>query len=263
MKLRSLLLTSTLVVSLATPVLIHARSEIHPSAPVSEKAKILATAVAAGKFKTLAAAIEAAGLTDALNGDGPFTVFAPTDEAFAKLPAGTVESLLKPENKAKLQAVLKYHVIAARVTAKDAIAAKSAATLEGGKVKITEDDGKVKINDATVIKADVVASNGIIHVIDSVLLPPGGSAAIPTCPRKMVVAAIHRGVALYNHGQPAQCAAVYRETAEALMAMPDVEVPTDLKHALRHAIDSARGQTDDQQAWTLRHGLNQAMMVVN
>jgi uncharacterized surface protein with fasciclin (FAS1) repeats len=132
---------------------------------------ILETAAAAGSFKTLAAALHAAGLTEALSGHGPFTVFAPTDEAFAKLPEGTVESLLKPENKAKLQAILKYHVVAGKVGALAAISAKSAATLQGGSVHVTVDDGKVKINESTVVKPDIQASNGIIHVIDNVLLP--------------------------------------------------------------------------------------------
>jgi len=132
---------------------------------------ILETAAAAGSFKTLAAALHAAGLTEALSGHGPFTVFAPTDAAFAKLPEGTVESLLKPENKAKLQAILKYHVVAGKVGALDAISAKSAATLQGGSVHVTVNDGKVRINESTVVKPDIEASNGVIHVIDQVLLP--------------------------------------------------------------------------------------------
>lgn len=173
MKTHSLILTASLVAAVVTTGFVHGREpEAHATASVPASKNILETAVAAGQFKTLAAAIGAAGLTDALNGDGPFTVFAPTDAAFAKLPKGTVESLLLPENKAKLQAILKYHVVAAKVVAKDAIAAKSAATLQGDKIKITVTDGKVHINDAMVVKADILASNGVIHVIDSVLLPP-------------------------------------------------------------------------------------------
>ena len=134
------------------------------------KMDIVDTAVSAGSFKTLAAALKAAGLVDTLKGKGPFTVFAPTDEAFAKLPAGTVETLLKPENKAKLTAILTYHVVAGDVKAADVVKLKSAKTVEGQSVTINATDG-VKINDATVVKADIECGNGVIHVIDTVLLP--------------------------------------------------------------------------------------------
>jgi uncharacterized surface protein with fasciclin (FAS1) repeats len=132
---------------------------------------IVDTAVAAGSFKTLAAALKAAGLVDTLKGDGPFTVFAPTDEAFAKLPKGTVESLLKPENKEKLIAVLTYHAVAGKVTAADVVKLTEAKTVQGGKVKITVADGKVKVDDANVVKTDILTKNGVIHVIDAVILP--------------------------------------------------------------------------------------------
>ena len=132
---------------------------------------IVDTAVAAGSFKTLAAALQAAGLVDTLKGAGPFTVFAPTDEAFAKLPAGTVENLLKPENKAKLQAILKYHVVSGKVPASKVVTMTSAPTVEGSALRISAKNGAVSVNEAKVIKTDVEASNGIIHVIDAVLLP--------------------------------------------------------------------------------------------
>ena len=134
------------------------------------KTDIVDTAVNAGSFKTLAAALKAAGLVDTLKGKGPFTVFAPTDEAFAKLPAGTVETLLKPENKAKLTAILTYHVVAGDVKAADVVKLKSAETVQGQSVKIDATDG-VQINNAEVVKADIECSNGVIHVIDAVLLP--------------------------------------------------------------------------------------------
>lgn len=130
---------------------------------------IVETAVAAGQFTTLAAALEAAGLVDALKGDGPFTVFAPTDAAFAKLPAGTVEALLK--DKAKLTAILTYHVVSGKVTADQVVTLSGAKTLNGKSVKIMVHDGKVMVDNATVVKADVMASNGVIHVIDTVILP--------------------------------------------------------------------------------------------
>ncbi len=131
---------------------------------------IVAVASTAGSFKTLVAAVKAAGLVETLQGKGPFTVFAPTDEAFAKLPAGTVEDLLKPENKDKLVAILTYHVVPGKVMAAD-LKTMMVQTVNGKDLSIKVDDGKVTVNDANVIKADVAASNGVIHVIDTVLLP--------------------------------------------------------------------------------------------
>lgn len=132
---------------------------------------IVDTAVGAGNFKTLAAALQAAGLVDTLKGAGPFTVFAPTDEAFAKLPAGTVEDLLKPENKQKLISILTYHVVPGAVMSGDVAKLHEAKTVNGQEVKIMAEDGKVMVGDATVTKADIQCSNGVIHVIDTVLLP--------------------------------------------------------------------------------------------
>jgi uncharacterized surface protein with fasciclin (FAS1) repeats len=133
---------------------------------------IPAVATKAGKFSTLLAAAKAAGLVDALSGEKALTVFAPTDEAFGKLPKGTVDSLLKPENKEKLKAILLYHVVEGRVYSEDALKAKSAATLQGGKVEITVKDGAAYVNGAKILATDVDAGNGVIHVIDSVILPP-------------------------------------------------------------------------------------------
>ena len=134
---------------------------------------VVDTAVAAGSFKTLAKALEAAGLVSTLKGAGPFTVFAPTDEAFAKLPAGTVESLLKPENKQKLVRVLTYHVVPGKVMAADVMKMKSAKAVSGDTIVVTSTGGTVRVDNATVKTADVAASNGVIHVIDSVMLPKG------------------------------------------------------------------------------------------
>lgn len=131
---------------------------------------IVDVAVEAGSFNTLAAALKAGGLIEALKSDGPFTVFAPTDEAFAKLPEGTVETLLKPENKEKLVEILKYHVVSGKVTSKQVVKLHEATTLNGKDVKVSAGKG-VKINSANVVKADIMASNGVIHVIDEVLLP--------------------------------------------------------------------------------------------
>lgn len=137
---------------------------------------IVETAVAAGSFNTLVAAVKAAGLVETLSGKGPFTVFAPTDEAFAKLPKGTVDSLLLPENKDKLVAILTYHVVPGKVTSAEVVKLDKAKTVQGGDVSISvkTDESKkstVKINEASVVTADVEASNGVIHVIDSVIVP--------------------------------------------------------------------------------------------
>ncbi len=134
-----------------------------------DKKDIVDTAVAAGSFNTLAAALKAAGLIETLKGKGPFTVFAPTDEAFAKLPAGTVEALLK--DKEKLTKILLYHVVSGNVMAKDVVKLKTAKTVQGSSVKITVKDGKVMVDNANVVKTDIATSNGVIHVIDSVILP--------------------------------------------------------------------------------------------
>lgn len=139
-------------------------------ASAASAADIVETA-SAGGFNTLVAAINAAGLTETLKGPGPFTVFAPTDAAFAKLPPGTLESLLKPENKAKLQAILTYHVVAGKVMAQDVVKLDSARTVEGESLTIRTVNGGVMVDNAHVAKTDIVASNGVIHVIDTVLLP--------------------------------------------------------------------------------------------
>jgi transforming growth factor-beta-induced protein len=132
---------------------------------------IVDTAVSAGSFNTLVAAVKAAGLVDTLKGAGPFTVFAPTDEAFAKLPAGTVEDLLKPENKAKLAAILTYHVVPGKVMAKDVVKLHSAKTVNGQALTVKTAMGSVMVDNAKVVKTDILCTNGVIHVIDTVVLP--------------------------------------------------------------------------------------------
>jgi|NOAtaT_7_FD_contig_51_1028417_length_678_multi_8_in_0_out_0_1 uncharacterized surface protein with fasciclin (FAS1) repeats len=149
------------------------KSKTAASTPAATK-DVVDTAVAAGDFKTLAQALTAAGLVDTLKGAGPFTVFAPTDAAFAKLPKGTLEDLLKPENKQKLTAILTYHVVPGTVKAADVLKldGKSAKTVEGSDLSISVKGKTVKVGEATVTKTDITASNGVIHVIDAVVLPP-------------------------------------------------------------------------------------------
>ena len=156
---------SALVVLALTLVAGSVKAESIPNKDIVE------VAVSAGSFKTLVAAVQAAGLVDALKGEGPLTVFAPSDEAFAKLPAGTVENLLKPENKEKLVAVLTYHVVPGRVTAAEVVSLTSAKTINGRPLRISAQDGKVMVDNARVTATDIMASNGVIHVIDSVVLP--------------------------------------------------------------------------------------------
>jgi len=139
----------------------------------AETRDVVDTAIAAGSFKTLAKALDAAGLVTTLKGAGPFTVFAPTDEAFAKLPEGTLETLLKPENKEKLRRILTYHVVAGKVMASDVVKLQSARAVSGDTIAVKVEDGMVHVDNATVTSADVLASNGVIHVIDSVILPKG------------------------------------------------------------------------------------------
>jgi len=165
-------LAVALALGFAAPLAYAAPGDGNPAMPAAQaSADIVDTAVAAGQFKTLAAALTAAGLVDTLKGDGPFTVFAPTDAAFAALPAGTVEDLLKPANKAKLVAVLTYHVVPGNFPASRVTAMQEATTVNGDTVRISAADGTVMIDGAKVVTADVAASNGVIHVIDKVLMP--------------------------------------------------------------------------------------------
>ena len=159
-----LVLTGILTVALA----MSGAFAVAGSKPASKD--IVDTAVAAGSFDTLVAAVQAAGLVDALKGDGPLTVFAPTDEAFAKLPAGTVESLLKPENKDKLIAVLTYHVVSGEILSSDAKPGE-VKTLQGSTLEVSQKNGQIMIDQARVVSADIRTSNGVIHVIDEVILP--------------------------------------------------------------------------------------------
>lgn len=143
---------------------------------MEKKFDIVDTAIQAGKFSTLTTALRVAGLVDTLKGDGPFTVFAPTDEAFANVPQETLRELLKPENKDQLTAILTYHVIAGKIMARDVVNVNTATTVQGQSIKIDAKDG-VKIDSARVITADIEASNGVIHVIDAVLMPSNAAAA--------------------------------------------------------------------------------------
>lgn len=222
---------------------------------------LVTTASKAGAFGTLIAAAKAAGLAGALAGDGPLTVFAPTDAAFAKLPAGTVESLLKPENKDKLAAILKYHVVAGRVYSEDALAAKRAKTLQGSDVNISVAGGSAKVQNANLVKTDIDATNGVIHVIDSVILPPEPKKVGAAEARRMIEHAVAKGAPLYNAGHHGACAKVYMATMQELLQHG--EMSTTLTRRMSTVVNKAK-HTDcpTQQAWTLRAGLDHAYATV-
>lgn len=217
-----------------------------------------------GSFKTLLAAVEAAGLAETLSGPGPFTVFAPTDEAFAKLPKPVLGALLKPENKDTLTKILTYHVVSGRVTSVDAVKAGKAATLEGGSVAATSAGGKVMINASTVAIADIDAANGVVHAIDTVLIPESVAKTLSTLsmttPRDVVELAINAGAPMFNHGDHAGCAKVYEVAMTALMAMPEASVSADQRMTLAKAMESGRATHDmGERAWTYRRALDRMM----
>lgn len=171
MKKIHILLVAVMIAALPGFVIAGGYGKTDKSAESMMKMDIVDTAISAGSFNTLVQAVQAADLVDTLKSPGPFTVFAPTDEAFAKLPAGTLTDLLKPENKAKLQSILTYHVVAGNVMSTDAVKLTSAKTVNGESFSIRSGSGGLMVDEATVIKADIKTSNGIIHVIDRVILP--------------------------------------------------------------------------------------------
>ena len=243
------------------------------AAPVqAQDQDIVETAVAAGSFNTLAAALDAAGLVETLQGEGPFTVFAPTDDAFAALPAGTVESLLQPENRDQLIAILTYHVVPGRVTAEQVVELDRAATVNGADVRISTRGSGVRVNDSNVLTTDVFASNGVIHVIDQVLLPPEtmssrdeGNRMSARETRRARQAAeilnleIQRGVPLFNDGQVAGTAGIYEIAARSVLA-GSFELPRRAERALEQGLAQGRRTHDmRERAWVYRGALDRAL----
>jgi uncharacterized surface protein with fasciclin (FAS1) repeats len=217
------------------------------------KLDIVDTAVGAGNFNTLVAAVKAAGLVEALKGEGPLTVFAPSDDAFAKLPEGTVETLLKAENRDKLVAILSYHVLRGRIP----LGAQSSETLQGKPLGIST-TGSFQVNGANVTASDITASNGLIHVIDSVLMPPSETPRPQQAVTGLIELAIKRGVPLYNAGQASACAAIYEVAVESLLKSHTSSLADTDRSVLRNALRESRSadQNPSQQAWTLRHALD-------
>ncbi|MBK8978065.1 MAG: fasciclin domain-containing protein [Planctomycetes bacterium] len=231
-------------------------------APARPARDLIESARAAGSFETLLAAVEAAGLVEVLRGEGPFTVLAPTDEAFGTLGADALQDLLRPENREQLVAILKNHVIAGSVSSADALRAGSATTLGGGEMAIRLEKGRLRIGAANVLENDLLASNGVIHAIDAVLLPPA-AAAIPAdrraAGRLLLERTVELGAPLFNDGDPASCAALY-ETALLGLAGLGAEL---LDEAARREVDAARSDaakagTARERAWRLRRGIDAA-----
>ena len=228
---------------------------------------IPAVATKAGTFKTLLAAVEAADLGDVLGGAGPFTVFAPNDDAFAALPEGTVEDLLKPENKQKLIDTLKYHVLSGRAYDNEAVRGKSAPTLLGPSVMVTFSADGVMVNQSKVVAKNINASNGVIHVIDKVLSPDTALSDGPAMvgydrdkAMSMINAVIKEGVPVYNAGHHGQCGDMYQTTMDKLLskgiAGADEKMMTVISDTLNTA-DQTEGDTD--RAWVLRRGLDSVL----
>jgi uncharacterized surface protein with fasciclin (FAS1) repeats len=261
--------TSALLLQLAAVPVLH-----------SQHSDIIRTARNAGQFTTLLAAVDAAGLTSTLRGDGPFTVFAPTDEAFRRLPSGTVDDLLKPENRDRLKAILLYHVVPGRVSAQQARNISRATSVEGSELRLRSNANALQIDDATVVKADVGASNGVIHVIDEVLMPretartaTGGApterstgdrttTASSQSARGLIDLAIARGVPLYNNGMPAATIAIYEVAARGVLALQGgipAQARTRLETGLREA---DRTREEDDRAWVLRRALDDAARII-
>jgi uncharacterized surface protein with fasciclin (FAS1) repeats len=213
---------------------------------------IVDTAISAGTFKTLVAAVQAAGLVDSLKGKGPLTVFAPSDEAFAKLPEGAVEDLLKPENRNKLIGVLTYHVVPGKILLSD----QSWETLQGQSIEI-KTSGSFQVNQAKVLKSDILTSNGVIHVIDTVLLPPVKKLSPRQASKDVIQLAINRGVPLFNAGQPSACAAIYEVAANSLLKSHTDALDKQDRSVLRDALSKVQDEDDPrEQAWILRRALD-------
>ena len=240
-----------------------------PLAPaLAQRGDIPTVARSAGQFATLVTALEAAGLTQTLRGNGPFTVFAPTDEAFRKLPAGTLETLLKPENREQLRAILLYHVVPGRVNAATARTLDGAETVEGSRLRIRTQGSSLRIDGATVVMADVGATNGVIHVIDEVLLPPtargtaespmrGGDADGLRQVRELFDLALRRGVPLFNDGQPEATAAIYEIAIRGVLA--GGAISTAARRTLERGLREAGAERDaSEQAWVLRRAIDDA-----
>lgn len=236
--------------------------------PVSET--IPEVASAAGSFGTLLAAANAAGLVPTLSGEGPFTVFAPTEEAFGALPKGTVAELLKPENKAKLAEILTYHVVSGRVYSDAAVQLSSAPTVAGPSIQITLTESGANINDARLVQTDIDASNGVIHVIDRVLLPSASatgaiSSAKPVMDGRALAMttlndAVQRGVPIFNAGDHGQCAQIYMDALQTVANMQGTNLSPATMNQIQGTLQSCPQMSSlTNRAWALRAQIDRTM----
>ena len=223
--------------------------------PPAPKNDIASVAKRAGQFNTLLAAVDAAGLSDILQSPKPVTVLAPTDAAFKALPKGTVASLLKPENKQKLQSILSLHVLKGKVSAGDALNAGSAKSVGGGGLEFGIADGAFQVNGTKIVKTDIRCDNGIIHVIDAVLLPAEKKQAIS--PTKRIESAVKKGVPVFNHGDHGKCADIYAACMQTLVN--DRSLCSSTRQTLTQIANKAKKyHCDTTRAWMLRRGLDHA-----
>ena len=214
-------------------------------------------AITAEKFTTLIAAVKTAGLAEVLSGPGPFTVFAPTDEAFAKLPANTVQDLLKPENKQKLADILKYHVVAGRVYSEAVVGLKAANSITGAPISVNVNIDGVKMNGSKFLATDIDATNGVIHVIDAVLMPPAKTVeAVKSIDLRLTLEnTVSQGTDLFNAGQHQACAQLYEST---MMSLANSNVSPSMKSHITRVLSAAKHQTNPtKRAWELRRGIDQ------
>ena len=227
----------------------------------SDGTDIISVAREAGVFQTLLAAVDAAGLTDTVRTLQGVTLFAPTDEAFAKLPEGTVATLLRPENKDKLVNILTYHIIDSEVPFSTATTLTSATAVNGESLAISVKQGGLFLNDSRVVENDIKTSNGLVHIIDSVLLPPETDPVNLPPAEKLILSAISRGVPLFNGGNPQACADIYELAAEALLMLPEDHLNSQQRQILTASLEISKNQhSATDSAWTMRKALDQTMV---
>lgn len=224
---------------------------------------VVDTAVSNGNFKILVQALKAAKLDGVLKSKGPFTVFAPNDEAFKRLPKGTIEFLLRPENKSKLVSVLSYHVVSGNVDGASAFSLKGAKTLNGGELKVAFKNAALYVDKSRVIATDIKTSNGVIHVIDSVLIPEGFSASKKGVSGKEAVSkaileeAVDVGVDLFNAGNEKACAAIYKIAVMSVLELKPKGLDETTLKKLRNTLDAVDvSKNDRENAWSLRRAID-------
>ena len=254
-------------------------------ASAKQPMSIVETAVGSGQTNTLVKLLQAADLVEAVSGPGPLTILAPTDDAFAKLPPALVKKLLDPANQAMLQDILKYHVVVGKALAADVVKLKEIPTLAGPPIKVSMRDGNVYLNDSKVIATDIECSNGVIHLIDAVLLPPKGKKkVVSNSPRDrcrqamdLITLAIDRGVPVYNHGQRRACAAIYEVACRGLMmdlqsactaCAGKCSVSDEAMMTARRAIEEGMEKIENEdsskaKAWILRESMDDAYKALN